>query len=192
MRKIVRAMLLSVVMLMSGTPARAGEEVTRANTLYRQGNYAAAISRLKALARKGNPFAQFTLAVAYDDGRGLPQDLARALSLYKAAAQSGLVDAQYMAGRFYGTGRGVKQDPARAFYWFNLAAAADYPRAAALRDLHRLQISPAQRHRMEERAVAWHATHPARLSCRFATCVYPRWLPRPRWTIFDPEEIRPR
>jgi TPR repeat protein len=128
----------------------------------------------------------------YDDGRGLPQDFSRALSWYRKAAHAGLVDAQYMVGRFYGRGRGVKQNPSAAFFWFNLAAAGGHPRAAALRDQHRLQISPAQRRRMEDEAVSWHERHPRQFTCRFQRCIYPGWTPRPRWTELDPDEAVPR
>ena len=179
------------LLLLAAGPAPA-DDVRRGTNLYWRGDYTAAAAVMQPLARDGNVLAQFAVAVMYDDGRGLPQDFTRALSWYKKAAHAGLVDAQYMVGRFYGRGRGVRQNPSAAFFWFNLAAAGGHPRAAILRDQHRLQISPAQRHRMEDAAVSWHERQPRQFTCRLQRCIYPGWTPRPRWTVLDPDEIVPR
>ena len=96
---------------------------------FRRGDYAEARTLLKPLAQEGDPYAQFAIAVMYDDGLGLPQNYGHALNWYGKAAQAGLVDAQYMAGRFHGGGRGVKQNPPPAFFWFDLAAAGGHPQA---------------------------------------------------------------
>lgn len=180
-----------IAMLLAVAPAQAGD-VRNGTKYYRQGQYAAAAAILKPLAEDGDPFAQFAVAVMYDDGRGLPQDLSRALSWYTRAAKAGLVDAQYLVGRFHGNGRGVKQNPSAAFYWLNLAASGGHPDAARLRDQHRLQISPAQRRRMEAAAVSWQSNHPHEFTCRLQHCIYPAWTPRPRWGVLHPEDNRAR
>jgi TPR repeat protein len=189
--KLRLALATALLLLLMIGPAPA-DGVRKGTSLYWRGDYGAAAAVLKPLAEEGNVLAQFAIAAMYDDGRGLPQNLPRALSWYKKAAHAGLVDAQYMVGRFYGSGRGVKQNPSAAFYWFNLAAAGGHPRAAALRDQHRLQISPTQRRRMEAEASAWHARHSRQFTCQFHRCIYPRWTPRPRWNILYPEDIQPR
>lgn len=171
----LRISLLCATLLLGGGSAQAGDA-----------------ARLAALAEEGNVYAQFAMAVRYDDGLGFPQDLSLALAWYTRAAEGGLVDAQFMLGRIHGQGRGVRQNPALAFYWFNIAAASGHPRAAALRDQHRAQLSPPERRRMEAKATAWHASHPAAVTCRFRHCTYPRWTPRPRWNLLDPEDDRPR
>jgi TPR repeat protein len=193
MRRLLPARLAiaAVLLLLPAGPALA-DGIRTGTNLYWRGDYRAAAAVLKPMAEEGHVLAQFAVAVMYDDGRGLPQDFSRALSWYKKAANAGLVDAQYMLGRFYGGGRGVKQDPSAAFFWFNLAAAAGYPRAAALRDQHRLQISPAQRRRMESEAVSWLTKHPRQFTCRFQRCIYPGWLSRPRWNFLYPQDIQPR
>jgi uncharacterized protein len=189
--KLRLALASALLLLLTVGPAPA-DGVRKGTSLYWRGDHGAAAAVLKPLAEEGNVLAQFAIAAMYDDGRGLPQDFSRALSWYKKAAHAGLVDAQYMVGRFYGRGRGVKQNPSAAFFWFNLAAAGGHPRAAALRDQHRLQISPTQRRRMEAEAVSWHARHPHQFTCQFQRCIYPRWTPRPRWNILYPEDIQPR
>jgi TPR repeat protein len=188
----LRLALASALLLLLMIGPAVADDVRTGTSLYVRGDYGAAAAVLKPLAEEGNVLAQFAIAAMYDDGRGLPQNLPRALSWYKKAAHAGLVDAQYMVGRFYGGGRGVKQNPSTAFYWFNLAAAGGHPRAATLRDQHRLQISPTQRRRMEAEASSWHARHPRQFTCQFHRCIYPRWTPRPRWNILYPEDIQPR
>jgi TPR repeat protein len=186
-----KRLAMAAAMLLANGPALA-DGIRTGTNLYWRGDYGAAAAVLKPMAEEGHVPAQFSIAAMYDDGRGLPQDFALALSWYKKAARAGLVDAQYMVGRFYGGGRGVTQNPSAAFFWFSLAAAGGHPRAAALRDQHRLQITPTQRRHMEAEAVSWHARHPRQFTCRFQRCIYPGWLPRPRWNFLFPEDIQPR
>jgi TPR repeat protein len=181
----------AAMLLLSIGPALA-DGIRTGTNLYWRGDYTGAAAVLKPLAEEGHVLAQFSIAAMYDDGRGLPQDFSLALKWYKKAAHAGLADAQYMVGRFYGGGRGVKQNPSAAFFWFNLAASSGYPRAAALRDQHRLQITPAQRRRKEAEAAAWQTRHPHQFTCRFQRCIYPGWLPRPRWNFLYPQDIQPR
>jgi TPR repeat protein len=153
-------------------------------TALRNGEYSYSISVLKPLAKGGDPFAQFALAVMYDDGLGLPQNRERALHWYRESANRGLVDSQYIIGRFYGRGRWGKQDPAKAFFWFNIAAAGGHPYAARLRDQQAHQILPIQRARLETSAVEWQARHPAQYTCKSKGCIYPSWTKSPQWHYF--------
>jgi TPR repeat protein len=94
-------------------PAQAGE-LAQGLSAYRAGNYGEAVALFRPLAQQGDPWAQYSLAVAYDDGLGVPRNFKLALEWYRRAGYQGLADAQYMTGRFYGNGRGVRQDPAKA------------------------------------------------------------------------------
>lgn len=185
-------MTMAAAMLLLAAASAAAADYKTGASLYRSGEYRAAVGVLKPLAEQGDVLAQFAIGAMYDDGRGLPQDFSLALKWYKKAAQAGLVDAQYMVGRFYGGGRGVKQNPSAAFFWFNLAASGGYPRAASLRDQHGLQITPAQRRRKEAEAATWQTRHPRQIICSFQRCIYPGWLPRPRWNFLYPQDIQPR
>jgi TPR repeat protein len=172
---------LACVALLLAAPPVPAEVVWQGDSPHRHGYRAEHAASLELLAQEGDPFAQFALAVMYDDGRGLPQDFSRALAWYTRAAKAGLVEAQYMVGRFHGGGRGVKQNPGVAFYWFNLAAAGGHPFAPRLRDQHRNQITPAQRRHFEAQAVAWQSAHPRQFRCH--RCTYPSWTAKPRWWL---------
>lgn len=186
----MRTVLACAALFLAIHTAQAGD-FERGVSAYRHGDYAGAVSLIEPLARHGDPFAQFALAVMYDDGRGRPQDFSKALAWYTRAARAGLVDAQYMAGRFYGRGRGVKQNPARAFFWFNIAAAGGHPHAARLRDQQRAQVNRAQRSRIEAEAVAWQAKHPTQFTCKERRCIFPGWTARPAWNFYDPLVLAP-
>ena len=182
------ALFGTVALLLLALKPVEAHDVRQGTAAFRMGHYGEAAAILMPLAEKGDPIAQFAVAVMHDEGRGLPQNYARALSWYRQAARAGLVDGQYMVGRIYGRGRGVKQNPAAAFYWFNLAAAGGHPLAARLRDQHRNQISAAEARRREAEAVSWQSRHPYQFSCEGRHCIYPRWTARPSWNLLDRED----
>ncbi len=121
----------------------------------------APIAFTQCRARGGNTFAQFELARAYEQGRGVPRDPAQAAKWYRRAAEStvemqftppasgpdaaygqtipshegrrwpGLAEAQYRLGLMYLEGRGVPQDRAQARKWLERAARQGYPEAVA-------------------------------------------------------------
>ena len=57
-------------------------------------------------ADAGNARAQFLLAIKYETGTDVEQDLARAADLYERAARQGLPDAQFKLATFLEAGRG--------------------------------------------------------------------------------------
>ena len=60
--------------------------------------------------------------MAYDLGRGVPQNYATAAVWYLRAAEQGLHEAQADLGTMYASGRGVPLDYALAIKWWNRAA----------------------------------------------------------------------
>jgi uncharacterized protein len=82
----------------------------------------AAIGILRTAAERGDVISQFSLAMAYMQGRALRQDYAEALKWYRKAADHGLAEAQYNLGAMYFNGTGVTQDHAEALKWFRMAA----------------------------------------------------------------------
>ncbi len=76
----------------------------------------------------------------YENGEGVPADVARAIRLYCKAANQGHVDAQYYLGRTYSRGRGVKRDDALAAAWFKKAASQGHPQSRNL--LRLLGVKP--------------------------------------------------
>lgn len=73
-------------------------------------------------AERGHALAQNNLALMYEQGRGVDQDLGAAAEWYGRAADLGLAVAQNNLARFYDEGRGVAADPARAARWYERAA----------------------------------------------------------------------
>ncbi len=78
--------------------------------------------KLRIAAEQGDPEAQWNLAVCYDDGRGVLQDLAQAIHWFRQAAEQGHSDALIDLGVCYEIGRGVLKDEAQAYKLFRRAA----------------------------------------------------------------------
>ena len=66
--------------------------------------------------------AQFNLGVAYDRGKGVPQDYVQAAVWYRKAAEQGFASAQLNFGAANYEGQGVSQDYVQAAAWFRIAA----------------------------------------------------------------------
>jgi localization factor PodJL len=89
---------------------------------------------LRAAAAKGDPGAEFEIALRYAEGqRGVPLNLAEAADWFDRAAKQGLPIAQFRLGGFYEKGFGVKRDldAARRLY----LAAAEAGNAKAMHNL---------------------------------------------------------
>jgi TPR repeat protein len=70
----------------------------------------------------GNAEAQFSLAVCYRDGNGIPLNYKEAARWFRMAAEQGHAEAQYSLGNCYRLGHGVPYDYAEAIQWFGRAA----------------------------------------------------------------------
>jgi localization factor PodJL len=88
---------------------------------------------LRTAAAKGDPAAQYEVAVRYAEGRGVQQSLGDAAEWFERAAKQGLAPAQFRLGGLYEKGLGVKKnlDTARRFY----LAAGEAGNAKALHNL---------------------------------------------------------
>ena len=82
----------------------------------------AALRQLKTLAGAGDTNAQFSLGAMYENGEGVPKDVAQAVSWYRRAAEQGVASAQNNLGAMYYRGDGVPKDAAQAVSWFRKAA----------------------------------------------------------------------
>lgn len=74
------------------------------------------------MAERGDAMAQFSVAIAYEDGVGAKKDLKQAFDWYSKAARQGHEGAQYKVGTFYEKGLVVKKDPKLAMEWYKKAA----------------------------------------------------------------------
>jgi uncharacterized protein len=89
----------------------------------------ASISTLQQRADAGDAQAQFELARAYEDGKGLPQDDTKAVEWFRKSADQGNAQAQNSLGVMYALGRGVTRDREEAVRWYKKAAKTGLPDA---------------------------------------------------------------
>ena len=115
--------LLNALVFHAGPPGRAGfDECAEARSAYERGDYVTALRLLEPLAGGGNAEAQYGLGIHYDNGKGVPRNVAEAVTWYRRAAEQGHVEAQANLGASYYLGSGAPQDHAQALHWFRLAA----------------------------------------------------------------------
>ncbi len=87
-----------------------------------RGQYKQAIREFRAAADRGDARAQNHLGQMYEDGQGLPVDIASAVKWYQKAANAGEPAAQLNLGRLYRSGKGVAQSDVTAVKWYRAAA----------------------------------------------------------------------
>ena len=73
-------------------------------------------------AAEGDMEAEFDLAVCYEQGAGVEQDMAEAMKRFRRAADAGHAEAQYKLGAAYAYGIQVEQDYDQAVQWYAKAA----------------------------------------------------------------------
>lgn len=112
--------LTALLAVLVATPAMAGWE--EAVNAYNNGDYATAATEFRPFAEQGQATAQYILGWIYQNGQGVPQDLAESAKWYERAAEKGNPDAQSALGSYYMSGSGVPQDSEKAVYWFRKAA----------------------------------------------------------------------
>ena len=123
-RSRVRGLLVSL--LIAGLATLAASSVDAGETTgwaaYKSGNYAAAYKAFLQRADAGDANAQHNLAVMYDLGQSVPQDLGQAAKWYRLAAEQGHAVSQNNLGIMLENGRGTEQNPAEAAKWYRKAA----------------------------------------------------------------------
>ncbi len=108
------------------------------------GDYATALKEFEPLAEQGHAFAQYNLALMYENGQGVTQDYKTAVKWYKLAAEWGYLDAQYSLGVMYYEGHGVIQDYVRAHMWANIVASNGSENAVKLRTFFENKMTSSQ------------------------------------------------
>ena len=83
----------------------------------------------------GNPAGYWSLALAYEHGRGVETDDRKAVELYRKGAEAGDARCQHSYGCRLMTGEGVEKDKKQAFTLFKLSAEHGY--GLAMRDVGR-------------------------------------------------------
>ncbi|WP_299616608.1 hypothetical protein [Pelagibius sp.] len=100
--------------------------------LQQNGSQEDAIQRFREAAERGHGPAAFELGEAYNEGRGVDQDLNAGAKWINAAAARGERRAQYTVGAAYYNGNNVEQDYVRAATYLADAANQDYAPAQYL------------------------------------------------------------
>jgi TPR repeat protein len=85
----------------------------------------------QAAADKGDAVAQYRLAMAYQQGQGVPFSVDKAAGLLENSAYQGYAPAEVALGSAYYTGMGETRDLARAASWMRKAADQNDPKAQA-------------------------------------------------------------
>ena len=91
------------------------------------GDYQTALQKWEPLAKKGDPLAQFNLALLYHSGAGVEVNEQKAVSWYHKAADNGYYYAQeYLAVGYQEGWFGLPKDPKQAKYWLKRLEDAQY------------------------------------------------------------------
>lgn len=95
--------------------------------------YDVAVKWARAAVDQGNLDGMYTLALAYNHGRGVERDMTKAIELYRKAAEAGHAPSQWNLGACYMRGDGVKLNQEIFKKWAEKSAAQGY--ALAVRGL---------------------------------------------------------
>ncbi len=153
MNKII--LLLLCYVLFSNVALAENDEAIKA---YAKGDYKTAFAKYYKLAKEGSADAQGSLAVMYQDGKGVPQSYTEAVKWYRKSAEQGDASSQQSLGAMYEDGRGVEKSYIYAHMWYNLAATNN-------RDLHmyrdalEMEMTSNQIQRAQYLATEWSAKH---------------------------------
>jgi TPR repeat protein len=129
---IVRRLALCVALLALFLPwpqSASAQDFAEGMRAHLEKHYAQSRRLFQALAEKGDTRAQFMMGTIYEQGLGVPKDLAAAARWYRRAADGGNASAQYNLGIFYQFGKGVPKDAKEAVRWLLKAADQGHGRA---------------------------------------------------------------
>ena len=120
-------LLLPCVALLLWLPVQAAAPASHGGfeggwNAYDRGDFARAVQLWRPLAEGGHVNAQINLAVMYEHGYGVDQDLQRAAAWYLAAARQDSAIGQYNLGLFLAEHSGVIPAEQDALYWLGKAA----------------------------------------------------------------------
>ncbi|HNY80383.1 MAG: hypothetical protein RBS72_20755 [Sedimentisphaerales bacterium] len=103
------------------------DQMEQARQLLRSQNYQDAYSILMNLAQQGHAEAMFFLALMYDRGNGVQQDVRESVRWYTRSSLGGWSDSMFNLGQKYHKGEGVEADQVKAADLFFLVATTGDP-----------------------------------------------------------------
>ena len=98
-------------------------------------DYTESVKWAKKAADQGNADAMWILALAYEHGRGVDENVDIAIEYYEQGAELGNAACQHSLGCYYARGDYLKKDNKKAFELFQKSAAQGY--GLAMKDLGR-------------------------------------------------------
>ncbi len=120
----------AMVQAAAAVPSAATDKILQeAWTAYNIGEYKKTLRLVQPLAGDGNPRAQVLLGRCYENGLGVPQDLAVAAQWYQLAAEQNDSEAQVLLAYCYEVGAGVPKDPRAVVTLMTRAANSGYAEA---------------------------------------------------------------
>jgi hypothetical protein len=122
---------------------------------WQKGDYAAALKEWQPLAEQGSRDAQYNVGLAFEEGKGVPQNYAEAAKWIERAANQGQVEAQHDIGAMYGRGEGVKRNYVQAYKWMSICAAGGNAGCASQRDLLAQKLKGSKLAEAQRLAAEW-------------------------------------
>ena len=127
LQRLAGLTLLTMLLVLAGpSSATSTDRFQTGWADYQRGEYAQAIESWLPLAQQGHVSAQINLAVMYERGMGVTEDIEQALRWYQAAARQGSAIAQYNLGLFLADRKLLTTNDEDGLYWLLKAAAQHY------------------------------------------------------------------
>lgn len=119
----VRPLALAVLNLLCIACASADSLFDKGLESYADGMYSEAAQHWEKAADSGDVRAAFNLAILYEHGNGVGQDITRAVALYREAANKGFADSQFSLANILIEGAGsIPKRVDEALMWYLQAA----------------------------------------------------------------------
>ena len=116
------AAIVSLAAVLLAPPHSFGGALEDGSAALEQKDYKKAFSLLLPVAKEGNSFAQYNIALMYAQGLGVEKNEEEAVKWYRKAAEQNDPDAQTNLGLMYAQGRGIARDYQEAMKWYVKAA----------------------------------------------------------------------
>lgn len=109
----------------------------RGEQAYQRGDFKSAFTEFDALAKQGDPVAQYHLCEMHVHGKGIAQNFAEAVRWCDKAAEAGIPEAQTALAGLKMLGLGTKRDYQDGYFWIIVSAiwSKDDLRTAAMNAL---------------------------------------------------------
>jgi hypothetical protein len=145
-----------VANMLRGQALDADAVFKEALTLYQtlSSDKAQAARLFQQAADRGHAGAQYYLGMIYEQGAGVPKDVAAALNWYRQSATNGYVEAGMTLGNFYSDGLEAKPEYVEAFVWYGVAAAQGNRLAEVFRNGMQRKLDAGQLAEAEKRVAA--------------------------------------